>query len=501
MLASAPRRSAPWFSTRVPFNPSSNRQGAWRGRKCERTLIVLMSLRCLASSVAWRSLGLCFGLAACLVGCASATGDDDSQGAEGNVEIFSWWMNPGELQALDSTLKLFKTENPDATVTNVAVEYADKARAELRDRMVKGLPPDTFQANTGADLLNNWVLTNAKDTQESKVESLQQIAIDNGWIDAFHTEAVAAATYDGELWALPVNVHRINSLVIRKDLFEQYHLEVPKTIEELYALCEHIEHDEQIQKEAPDEDEGMACLGLGNRWDWTLSQMTFEMILPALVTAEDYEDFWLGKKSGDVKEVVAAMDVALYLYCGGTDTSDCRATSYFNSDVDEIDWDDGVLKVAEKRAMMAAMGDWAKGLLQAEGLEPGEEFDIVPFPGSEKTFVFTSDTLPLPKGATNREGALALLQTFASVEAQVAFNQLKGSIPVRKDVDMGRFDSVALNTLRDFQSADKVLALSGLLAGNAMPALASELKASMQYGSTEVIRNYVRANYDSITPR
>jgi hypothetical protein len=66
---------------------------------------------------------------------------------------------------------------------------------------------------------------------------------------------------------------------------------------------------------------------------------------------------------------------------------------------------------------------------------------------------------------------------------------------------MGDFDSVTLNTLHDFQSADKVLALSGLLPGNAMPKLAAELKASMQFGSTEVIRNYVRANYDSITPR
>jgi len=461
-----------------------------------------MSLRRRLSNVAWQSLGLCSGLAACLFGCASATDDEGAQGAEGNVEIFSWWMNGGELQALDSTLKLFKERNPHATVTNVAVEYADKARTELRDRMVKGFPPDTFQANTGADLLNNWVLTNAKDAQESKVESLQQIAIDRGWIDAFHPKVLEAATYDDELWALPVNVHRINSLVIRKDLFEKYDLKVPETIDELYALCDHIKHDEQIQKEAPDEDEGMACLGLGNRWDWTLSQMTFEMILPALIGADDYRDFWMGKKSGDVKEVVEAMDVALHLYCGGTDTSDCRATSYFNSDVDDIDWDDGVLKVAENRAMMAAMGDWAKGLLQAEGLTPGKEFDIVPFPGSEKTFVFTSDTFPLPKGATNREGALALLETFASVEGQVAFNQAKGSIPARSvDVDMGDFDSVTLNTLRDFQSATKVLALSGLLAGNAMPLLASELKASMQYGSTEVIRNYVRANYDSITPR
>ncbi|HEY6723538.1 MAG TPA: ABC transporter substrate-binding protein [Polyangiaceae bacterium] len=444
---------------------------------------------------------VCLGLAASCVGCASSAEADPSEVA-GNVEIFSWWTSGGELDALESVLALHQAHYPRATVTNATVEPADQAREVLRRRINQGLPPDTFQANTGADLLNNWVRTNGKDYAESKVESLEDIALEAGWIDAFDPDVLAAASFKGKLWALPVNVHRINSLVIRKDLFEDFGLAVPRTIPELYALCERIENDAAIQQEAPDA-EGIACLGLGNRWNWPLSQMTFEMILPGLMGAGAYEQFWTGRMSGDIEDVVAAMEVALHLYCGGTDTSDCQATSYFNSDVDDIDWDAGVLKVAEKRAMMAAMGDWAKGLLESHGQVPGVDFDIVPFPGSEEAFVFTSDTFPLPKGALNREGALALLHTFASAEAQVAFNQLKGSIPSRRidELDMGDFDPVALATLSDFRKGRKVLALSGLLASNVMPTLAAELTASMQYGSIEIVRNYVAANYDSITPR
>jgi ABC-type glycerol-3-phosphate transport system substrate-binding protein len=112
--------------------------------------------------------------------------------------------------------------------------------------------------------------------------------------------------------------------------------------------------------------------------------------------------------------------------------------------------------------------------------------------------VFTSDTFALPKGARNRNGALALLETFVSAEGQVAFNRLKGSIPVRLDIAKSEFDMVTRATIKDFGQATKVLALSGLLAGDLMPALASELKASLQFGSTEIIRNYVRANYDII---
>jgi len=460
-----------------------------------------MKLRRPASNASWQPF-VCLGFAACLAGCASPSEEAPSEVA-GNVEIFSWWTTGGELEALESVLALHQKHYPRATVTNATVEPADQARQVLRRRINEGLPPDTFQANTGADLLNNWVRTNGKDYAESKVESLDDVALEAGWTEAFHPDVLAAATFKGKLWALPVNVHRINSLVIRKDLFEAFGLAVPRNIPELYALCERIKNDEAIQREAPDKKEGMACLGLGNRWDWPLSQMTFEMILPGFMGAQNYEQFWTGRMSGDVDDVVAAMEAALYLYCGGTDTSNCRATSYFNSDVDDIDWDAGVLKVAERRAMMAAMGDWAKGLLESHGQRPGIDFDIVPFPGSEEAFVFTSDTFPLPKGALNREGALALLHTFASAEAQVTFNQLKGSIPARRveGLDMDDFDPVALATLRDFQKGTKVLALSGLLASNVMPALAAELTASMQYGSIEVVRNYVAANYDSITRR
>jgi len=157
-----------------------------------------------------------------------------------------------------------------------------------------------------------------------------------------------------------------------------------------------------------------------------------------------------------------------------------------------------VLKVAEKRAMMAAMGDWAKGLLETKDQKAGEDFDIVPFPGSDGTFVYTSDTFPLPKGASNRQGALELLKTFASREGQVAFNRLKGSIPVRLDIDPLEFDAVTQATIREYSEARKVLALSGLLAGDLMPELGPELKASMRWESIEIIRNYVRANYATI---
>jgi glucose/mannose transport system substrate-binding protein len=49
--------------------------------------------------------------------------------------------------------------------------------------------------------------------------------------------------------------------------------------------------------------------------------------------------------------------------------------------------------------------------------------------------MWLSDSFTLPKGAPNRDGAVAWLKVAAGKEGQDAFNPLKGSIPARKDAD------------------------------------------------------------------
>jgi glucose/mannose transport system substrate-binding protein len=434
--------------------------------------------------------------------CACAEGEPADLAAEtgqahagGAVEIFSWWTSGGELDALQAVLEVHEDEVPTARVRNAAVEFAEKARDELRTRMERGLPPDTFQANIGADLFR-WVLFNGHDQRSTKVESLQTLAQQSGWLEAFDETVLDAASYDGELYGVPLNVHRINTLFYRKDLFEEHGLTPPESLEELRELCEQIRDDDDIQASR---DGGVSCLALGNKWDWTLSLWTFEMLLPAIAGAQYYERFWLGEEAPSDGYLEQAVDEALWFYCGGADREQCGQRSHFNLDVNDVDWDEGIGKLASGDALMAPMGDWAKGLLDAEGLRSGVDYDAMPFPGTAGTYVFTSDTFPLPKGAQNRQGAIALLETFASREGQEAFNIAKGSIPARTDVDRDAFDEVAQRTMDDFDGADhKVKALSGLMRGDVMPDLAPMLKASAETGVTQGVMSYIAANYDSI---
>jgi glucose/mannose transport system substrate-binding protein len=413
----------------------------------------------------------------------------------GQVEVFSWWTSGGEQEALNAVITEHQSLVPEAKVTNASVEYADKAREQLAIRFADGFPPDLFQANMGEDLYG-WVVTNGQNDSQSYVENLNDLSEALNWADVFDPEVLDSVTYDGNMYGVPLNVHRINALYYRIDLFDKYELQPPESLEDLLDLCERISSDDELQAAAPGGE--MACLALGNKWNWTISLLTFEMLLPAIAGPDYYEDYFEGREEALSNEIRETLSVALQLYCGGGASDNCLENTWFNSDVNDVTWDEGVKKLSEGKALMAPMGDWAKGFLESEaggGLVAGKDFGVIPFPGTEGTFVFTADTFLLPKGAANRDGARSLLRTFGSVEGQLAFNLVKGSIPARTDVEPSQFDEMQQQTMAAFADAQKVRALSGLLPANSREPLHPELTASLKTGNTAIIEGFLEANY------
>jgi hypothetical protein len=93
---------------------------------------------------------------------------------------------------------------------------------------------------------------------------------------------------------------------------------------------------------------------------------------------------------------------------------------------------------------------------------------VQPFPGSESTFVFTSDTFPLPVNAPYPAESEDLLETLTQTEAQLAFSLEKGSIPARVDITTALLEATlgkrAVQTRQAFDSPQvhKSIATSGL---------------------------------------
>ncbi|HET9958256.1 MAG TPA: ABC transporter substrate-binding protein [Polyangiaceae bacterium] len=405
----------------------------------------------------------------------ACSGSDDTavdKQPSGQIEIFSWWVSGGEVDALNAVLDLNQEKYPKTKVKNLTEDLADEARQRLEQRMAQGAPPDTFQANVGADLFK-WVLFNGVDDKESKVEPLNAIAEANGWFDVFPKSVTDALSHNGSFYGVPANIHRLNSLFYNTKLFEREGLTPPDTRDELLTVSKALKA------------KGYVPLCIGSDHWWTLSLLAFENIFPSVAGGDYYLGYWTGKKTPDSAQVNAALDYLEELW------------PYFNEDANSLDWTTGIDHMFDSTnpCAMTVMGDWAKGYLEKKGWEAGTDFAQIPFPGSRGTFVFTADTFPLPKGAPNRPGAVALLETFASVEGQIAFNRIKGSIPVRTDIDPKEFDSIAQKTMADFTKDQLVSAMSGLLPQDSFGDLGPALKEMLSSGDREGVLNALANDY------
>jgi glucose/mannose transport system substrate-binding protein len=375
-----------------------------------------------------------------LVACAAlGCSGTDGAAAPPLVELFSWWTKPGEVEALDAVIEVHDRRHPGAKVINAAAKDSATARDRLRTRLEDREPPDTFQANVGQDLLR-WVLYNGADASQSKLEPLSGKAVlGRDFRDVFPEAVLSAAGFEGQVYAVPVNIHRTNSLFYNVRLFGELGLEPPQSLEELYAVADELQA------------HGVVPLAVGAKGSWTLSLLFFENLLIAKAGAGFYDDYFGGKVDAPADpRMLDLLDESLRLW------------QYTNADARQLEWDAAVAMVHDGRAAMTVMGDWAKGTLEQLGGVPGETFGQVPFPGTAGVFVFTADTFPLPKGAPRRADALDFLGTLASLAGQNAFNPIKGSIPARTDIDPGAYDVLAQAMIKDFRSDQLELALSGL---------------------------------------
>jgi glucose/mannose transport system substrate-binding protein len=353
-----------------------------------------------------------------------------------NVEIFSWWVSGSETEALTALLKVYETSNPGAKVTNAAVMGTSNAKQELQTRMVQGLPPDTFQANGGDDLLH-WVLYNGKDDTASKLEPIDSVGNTQEWWAVTPPALQNLVSYNGHIYGVPVDVSRTNCLFYNKKIFADNGLTPPTTLTDFFTVADALKA------------KGITPLAVGSQQAWTISTMVFESVLVASAGPQYYLDFFAGKQSAADQQLRDALTAAAKMF------------GYINTNHDSLLWNDAVGLVKNGTAAMNIMGDWAKGELVAEGAKPDVDFGEVNL-GSD-TFVFAMDAFPLPKGAPNRSGAISLLTTMGSLAGQNAFNPVKGSISPRTDVDKSPYDPLSQATIDAFKTATLVPANSAIV--------------------------------------
>ncbi|RLC90091.1 MAG: carbohydrate ABC transporter substrate-binding protein [Chloroflexi bacterium] len=339
-------------------------------------------------------------------------------GPSGKLEIFSWWTAGGEAEGLEALLKVFQEQYPNVEVINATVAGGAgvDARAVLATRMQGGDPPGSFQVHAGHELIDTYVVA-------GQMEPVTFLYKEGGWLDVYPQDLIDILSYNGEIWSVPVNIHRANVLWYNKAIFEDNNLEPPATMDDFFQVAETL-------KAA-----GITPLALGETWT---EVHLFETVLLGTLGPEGYAGLWTGETDWNSPEVTEALN------------NFDRMLNYVNEDYAALSWDQATQLVIDGTAAMNVMGDWAEGYFKAQGWTPGVEFGWAPSPGSAGAFDALSDSFGLPKGAPNRDAVIAWLKVCGSREGQDAFNPIKGSIPARTDADRSLYDDYLQSAMDDF---------------------------------------------------
>ncbi|MCM5678395.1 ABC transporter substrate-binding protein [Schlegelella sp. S2-27] len=374
-------------------------------------------------------------LAACGLLAASAAN-------AGEVEVLHWWTSGGEAKAATALkgqmLKLGHTWRDFA----VAGGGGDSAMTVLKSRVVSGNAPAAAQIKGPS--IQEWA-------QEGVLANIDDVAKANNWDSLLPKSIADGLKYKGSYVAAPVNVHRVNWLWANPAVFQKAGVKVPTTWDEFFTAAEALKKAGVIP----------VAHGGQNWQDFT----TFEAVALGVGGTDFYKKALIQLDQGALKS--PTMEKVL--------TTFKRVKDYTDKNAPGRDWNLATAMVINGQAGMQIMGDWAKGEFLAAGKTPGKDFVCAPAPGTGKAYTYNVDSFAMfkIKNEQNVKAQKDLAGAIMSPEFQEVFNLNKGSIPVRLNMDLAKFDDCAKQSSADFVASSKAGSLVPSIAhGMAVPSSA-----------------------------
>ncbi|PWB30826.1 sugar ABC transporter substrate-binding protein [Pseudomonas sp. SDI] len=359
----------------------------------------------------------------------------------GTVEVTHWWTSGGEKAAVETLKKQVEADGFIWKDNAIAGGGGAAAMTVLKSRAVAGNPPAAAQVK-GPDI-QDWAALGL-------LTELDDVSKANNWDALLPPKIAKIMKYDDHYVAVPVNIHRVNWLWINPEVFKKAGAQVPTTLDELFAAADKL-------KAA-----GFQPLAHGGQ-PWQ-DATVFEDVALSVLGPKGYHAAFVALDeqalTGEpMKTVFAKLQ---------------KLATYMDPNRAGRDWNLAAGDVINGKAGMQIMGDWAKSEWTAAGKVAGKDYQCVPFPGTQGSFAYNIDSLAMFKlkdendiKAQNDLAKVALEPTF-----QIVFNQNKGSLPVRQDLDLKQFDACTQQSAVDFKDAEKGDGLQPSMAHNMATSLA-----------------------------
>lgn len=340
-------------------------------------------------------------LATALLGSTSAYAVD--------LEVTHWWTSAGEAAAIAEFAKLFEEQTGNTWVDSALAGSGTGANPVIISRIIGGDPMGATQMNTGRDA--------EELIQAGLIRDLTPIVEEMGGLDFYVDQSLLEpCTYEGKIYCFPINIHSWDWLWLSTAAYEKIGQPVPKDWNEYVASWPALE------------EAGILPFGLATGWP-------ISGVPGVLMSGIGGSDLVLQvnrDKSGDAvrgpefRKVAEAMD---------------ELRSVISPEMMVPSFGDVGTQLLEGTAAGNIHGDWLQGDLQIAGGVPGENYECLPALGLGTQLTGGGDSFYFPVLPEGTDPAVIQAQTdlakiLISPEGQLNFNLVKGSMPIRTDIDL-----------------------------------------------------------------
>jgi glucose/mannose transport system substrate-binding protein len=346
-------------------------------------------------------------LAMILAACGGSQKGNFSDSTD-RLEVMSWWVSPSEHPALEVLVNAFKAQSPKVDVVDASIAggAGSSVQVALAARLRAGDPPDVWQTFVGSSL-SAWV-------NASRIADMSKVYDETNLSATLPPTLRDAATYKGKQWGVPSGSHRGNVLWFNLRMLHDAGVAAPGPGYTPEAFSN------DLAKVAAS---GRTPLCLGGKDRFTATEL-FENTLLSVIGPDGWRKIgddafdWRGSQ---LRESITRFG---------------QIISRVDPNAGGLTWDQAAKKLATGECAFLSMNDSVYGELEANRVAEGKDFGYVAYPGTAGAYLAIVDTFVVSADANDGVNAMNFLKTVANPKTTLEFNKVKGSVPVRNDVDV-----------------------------------------------------------------
>ena len=348
-------------------------------------------------------------LAIVLAACGGGGQKANFSDATDRLEVVSWWVSPSEHPAFEVLLNAFRAGNPDVEVIDGAIAGGGGSNVQvaLAARLQAGNPPDVWQTFLGSSL-RAWV-------DAGRIVDVSRVFESSGLDQDHAADAARRGDLSGQGVGCADRVPPRKCAVVQPAGAERSRCDAAGSRLHGGGLRSRSrqsggkrEDGVVSRREGPVHVRPSCSRTLC--WEWS-----------APTAGRGFGDDSFDWRGSQLRQALTQFG---------------EIVSRADPDAPGLTWDQAAKKLATGQCAFLSMNDSVYGELVANKAVEGKDFGYVAYPGTSGAYLAIVDTFVVSADAEDGVNAMKFMETIADPKTSLEFNKVKGSVPIRDDVDV-----------------------------------------------------------------